>query len=146
MKNKSCFWRYIICSLNPNFAVVIVMKWKNAINTGVWADILDESIMNYVEIKISSKRLSLQHFFLVIDFNCKIWVKVMGDFHIAIMQYCNIAILRYLNSNSQIFILIFLQYYLTFFKLKSINIIVLILKLLFHLKNESSRFQQSLHL
>jgi len=31
--------------------------------------------MNYVEIKISSKRLSLQHFFLVIDFNCKIWVQ-----------------------------------------------------------------------
>ena len=30
--------------------------------------------MNYVEIKISIKRLTLQHFFLVIDFNYKIRV------------------------------------------------------------------------
>jgi hypothetical protein len=30
--------------------------------------------VNYEEIKKSSNRLSLQHFFLVIDFNYKIWV------------------------------------------------------------------------
>jgi hypothetical protein len=30
--------------------------------------------VNYGEIKKSSNRLSLQHFFLVIDFNYKIWV------------------------------------------------------------------------
>jgi len=56
----------VVCweSFNPDFAVGIVMKGKKAIKTGGWAVILDESIMNYVGIKKSIKRLFLQNFFL----------------------------------------------------------------------------------
>ena len=61
--------------LNPDFAVGIVMKGKKAIKTSGWAGFLVENIVNYGKIRKSSKYLSLQHFFLVIDFNWKIWVK-----------------------------------------------------------------------
>jgi hypothetical protein len=57
--------------LNPDFKVEIVMKDKKAMKTSVCADFLVENILKYGNIKKASKRLYLQHFFLVIDFNWK---------------------------------------------------------------------------